>query len=69
MVPLSLSRFFLNFGTTPIGDERQWIHKIEQSTWRGVWIVPNVQTSKQAEDTALISDLIVLYTHGNYESR
>lgn len=66
VVPLWLSRFVLNLATSPIGDERKWIHKIKQSTWRGVWIVPNLNSLKQAEDTALNNDLVVLYIHGNY---
>lgn len=66
-VPLWLSRLILNFATSPIGDERKWIHKIKQNTWKGVWIVPDLKTLKQAEDTALNNDLVILYTHGNYE--
>lgn len=64
LVPLWVSRFVLNFTTAPIGDERKWIHKIKQPTWRGVWIAPNLKNLKQAEDTALNNDLVVLYIHG-----
>ncbi|KAJ6627577.1 Acetyl-hydrolase [Pseudolycoriella hygida] len=63
-IPLWLSRFFLNIATSPIGDEWKWIHKIEQSTWKGVWIAPDIKNSKQAEDAALNNDLTILYTHG-----
>lgn len=66
--PLWLARFISNLATKPIGDERKWIHKIEQSTWKGVWIVPNLNSLKQAEDAALNNDLVILYTHGNYMS-
>lgn len=65
-LPIRLSRSILNHVTRPIGDERNWIHKIEQSTWKGVWIAPNLNSLKEAEDTALNNDLVVLYTHGNY---
>lgn len=65
-VPLWLSRSILNFATCPIGDERKWIHRIKQSTWKGVWIVPNLNSLKQAEDTALNNDLVILYSHGKY---
>lgn len=63
-VPLWLSRFTLNLATSPIGDERKWIHKVVQSTWKGAWIVPNLSTLKQAEDAASRNDLVLLYTHG-----
>lgn len=64
--PLWLSRFILSIGTQPIGDENGWIHKIEQRTWKGVWIVPYLNSVEQAESAALNSDLVVLYAHGNY---
>lgn len=67
LVPLWFARMILKFTTSPIGDERKWIHKIKKSTWRGVWIVPNLNSSKQAEDAALNNDLVVLYIHGNYK--
>lgn len=66
VVPLCVSRLVVYLATSPIGDERKWIHKIKQNTWTGVWIVPNLNTLLQAEDAALQSDLIVLYIHGNY---
>lgn len=65
--PLWLSRLILNIGTSPIGDEIKWVQKIEQSSWKGVWILPNLNNLNLAEDTAVNSDLIILYTHGNYE--
>lgn len=65
ILPLWLARFFLNLATSPIGDERKWIHKIQRTSWRGVWIVPNLRNLKQAEDTALTNDLVILYAHGN----
>ncbi|XP_037043920.1 esterase-like [Bradysia coprophila] len=64
ILPLSLARFFLNIGTRPIGDEHKWIQKIEQKTWKGVWIVPNLTSLEQAEDVASNSDLVVFYAHG-----
>lgn len=63
--PLRLSRLILNWATRPIGDEIKWIHKIEKNTWKGVWIVPNLNNLKQAEDEAVSKDLILFYTHGN----
>lgn len=65
-LPLWFNRFVLNVSTSPIGDEIKWIHNIKQSTWEGVWIVPNLESVKQAEYAAVNSDLVLLYTHGNY---
>ncbi|XP_037050124.1 esterase-like [Bradysia coprophila] len=62
--PLWLSRLVMNFGTRPVGDESKWIHKIEQNTWKGVWIVPDLDSLEQAECDALSNDLVVLYAHG-----
>ena len=60
-----LSRLILNTWSKPIGDENGWIHKIEKKTWKGVWIVPYLNSVEQAESAALNSDLVVLYAHGN----
>lgn len=67
--PLWLSRLILNIATNPIGDQRKWIHEIEQSTWKGAWIVPDLNSLKEAEDTASNNDLVIFYTHGNYKYR
>ncbi|KAG4073875.1 hypothetical protein HA402_014080 [Bradysia odoriphaga] len=64
LVPLWFARFVLNFATGPIGEERKWTHKIKQTAWKGVWIVPNRNSLKEAEDAALNSDLVILYAHG-----
>lgn len=66
-LPLWLLRIITNISTRPIGDEIKWIHKIEQNSWQGVWIVPDLNNLQQAEHTAVNNDLVVFYTHGNYE--
>lgn len=63
-LPLWLSRLIMNISTTPAGDEPKWIHKIERPTWKGVWIVPDLNTLEQAEQEALSNDVVVFYAHG-----
>lgn len=67
LLPLRLSKLCLNLVTRPIGDEWKWIHKIKQNTWSGVWIVPNLNSFKQAEEEAKNNDVVILYNHGKQE--
>jgi len=62
--PLWLSRLIIKLTGTPVGDERKWVHEVKQSTWRGNWIVPNLENLEQTEITALNNDLVILYAHG-----
>jgi len=62
--PLWFTRFLSNLATNPIGEERKWIHRIKHDAWRGNWVVPNLNNLKEAEDTALSNDVVILYIHG-----
>jgi hypothetical protein len=66
LIPLQLSRFLLYLATSPIGNEKKWIHQIKRDTWEGVWIqAPNIKNQEEAaENAALKKDLIILYIHG-----
>lgn len=63
-LPLKISRVLMYLATAPTEKESKWIQKVAEDTWKGVWIAPNINSLQQAEEMALINDLIILYIHG-----
>lgn len=64
LIPLKITRILLYLATSPIGKENKWIQKVTEDTWTGVWIAPNLNSLKQAEEMALNNDLVIIYIHG-----
>ncbi|KAI9273979.1 Alpha/Beta hydrolase protein [Helicostylum pulchrum] len=64
ILPVVLNRLILYVGTSPIGNENQWLQRVKKSTWEGVWIGSNLNSLKQAEKIALNQDVILFYIHG-----
>lgn len=64
-MPLIVVRKLLALATHPLPADKKWIHPIvSQETWKGIWVNPLIKNAKQAEETALDQDLIILYIHG-----